>query len=306
MRPCLSLSSAPWGWPAEKAILGNKHTGFAQTELGQLPALQATSYSKLLNLPGQLPPLKAGATPPNPPGCWQPNSGQVWRSYALDKQQLLLSFTIWVSSSSSWCSPKTAFIDQEHKNWGNPLWNLWAFCCKQISIICWAHQQHYWLVVRELWRVILNDTNWSSLRVFYERAEKKAFTDQKCLGEGMKLLFVSRGNPYLTLYGAVSSGYWIDRQRERSRGPEGFEEAGAEVGTCGARIESHVRMPAKAHDLSGPALRVVTSSSFGGNSPRPSQIILESIKTVLPNLTDGFWLLSCIGFYVRLSTSTNK
>lgn len=70
-----------------------------------------------------------------------------------------------------------------------------------------AHQQHYWLVVRKLWRVILNDTNWSSLRVFYERAEKEAFTSRKCLGEGMKLLFVSRGNPYLMLYLAVSSGY---------------------------------------------------------------------------------------------------
>lgn len=79
----------------------------------------------------------------------------------------------------------------------------------------WA-DHYYWLVVMKFWRVTLNDTNWSSLRVFYERAEKKAFISQNCLGEAMKLLFLSRGNQYYD--DAVPSQYWMETQQEGPRG----------------------------------------------------------------------------------------
>lgn len=82
----------------------------------------------------------------------------------------------------------------------------------------WVDHQYNCLVVRKFWRVILNDTNWSSLRVFHEKVEQKASLSQTILEEGMKLLFLGRGDPYfmMTLF-PVLNGKETEGREQRVR-----------------------------------------------------------------------------------------
>lgn len=77
----------------------------------------------------------------------------------------------------------------------------------------WVDHPYNWLVVRKFWRVILNDTNWSSLTVFHERVEEKASISQNIAGEGMRPLFLSRGNPYFMMTLSLSSTEWEEGDR---------------------------------------------------------------------------------------------